>query len=372
MIKHDFTWQHSRRGRCAPAFSALVLAAIATGLTACGSEDEPNVQSNTEGLETQPRRIFNPETMTPPPASPAPAAVPGGPTPNGLELPADFRDWRVIGVADPNPTPQGDTIRVIVGNDIAVDAARTGNTNPWPDGSMISHYVWAAAEHATSADTVAPGAFGALTLMVKDSEAYADDGGWAYGLWTTDQLVPAAEGFDRDCVNCHTAEVADNDYVFTVPGALPSLLTVALAAPAPNDLTVPGDVLDWRVIGVANRGDNDTLRVIVGNDVAVDAARAGDVESWPEGSMIAHYVWAYGENDNAPDMIAPGAFGALTLMEKRSEEYAEDGGWAYGVWATDELTPPESGFDRACVDCHTDVVSDRDYVFTVPGPLPAP
>ena len=58
-------------------------------------------------------------------------------------------------------------------------------------------------------------------------------------------------------------------------------------------------------------------------------------------------------------------------MVKDSEEYAADGGWAYGNWATPELTAPaDPEFDRGCVDCHTATVADNDYVFTRPGPLP--
>ena len=31
---------------------------------------------------------------------------------------------------------------MIVGNEIAVDAARSGQTNPWPEGTMLSHLQW--------------------------------------------------------------------------------------------------------------------------------------------------------------------------------------------------------------------------------------
>ena len=65
-------------------------------------------------------------------------------------------------------------IRVIVGNDTAVEAARTGLTNPWPEGSMIAHYVWGDGEIPNTADMVGPAEFRALTLMVKDSDAYAE------------------------------------------------------------------------------------------------------------------------------------------------------------------------------------------------------
>ncbi|HWO11402.1 MAG TPA: cytochrome P460 family protein, partial [Polyangiaceae bacterium] len=73
-------------------------------------------------------------------------------------------------------------------------------------------------------DTINPVAFNAFTLMVKDATQYAADGGWAYGNWATPQLNAAAADFDRACVDCHTSNVADNDFVFTIPGAVPDAL----------------------------------------------------------------------------------------------------------------------------------------------------
>ena len=61
--------------------------------------------------------------------------------------------------------------------------------------------------------------------MVKDSAQYAADGGWAYGNWQGATLAaPEQADFDRGCVDCHTNNVADNDYVFTIPGAIPDAL----------------------------------------------------------------------------------------------------------------------------------------------------
>jgi Cytochrome P460 len=64
--------------------------------------------------------------------------------------------------------------------------------------------------------------------MVKDADQYAADGGWAYGAWNGANLTaPPAADFDRGCVNCHVGSVAENDYVFTRPGALPARFTLA-------------------------------------------------------------------------------------------------------------------------------------------------
>jgi hypothetical protein len=303
-------------------------------------------------------------------------AVSRGDTPNGLALPDDLLDWRMVGVVQ---RPDDDSIRVVVGNDIAVDAARAGQTDPWPEGSMLAHYVWAAGNNPNNdnvnPDFLASKEFRAVTLMVKDSQEYADDGGWAYGIWRGPNLEPPTDpAFDRACVNCHVENVADNDYVFTIPGTLPALSAVQAAGDAPNGVSLPPGFLDWRVVGAISRPDS--IRVIVGNDTAVDAARDGETNPWPEGSMLGHFVWAPGANaastaalSEAP--VAPGNFTALTLVVKDSTAYAADDGWAFGTWTTASLTAPTAiDFDRACVNCHAANVSENDFIFTVPGALP--
>lgn len=384
MIKESYDF---RRGTATPnrsnlgrnlgsglLLAALMGSAALASLGGCSSEVEPeDIDTETDALEGQeqeqePVVMDPPTTPAPVPAEPF-AAVAGGPTANGLEVPEGYQDWRVIGVAD--RTDNG-SIRVLVGNDIAVDAARSGDTNPWPDGSMIAHYVWADGANEDALLTIAPGDFTALTLMVKNSVAYADDGGWAYGAWSGPNLMPSTNAeFDRACVDCHTARVPDKDFVFTDPGVFPTDEEMAAAPPALNGLELPADIRDWRVVGVANRLDNNTLRVIVGNEIAVTAARSGAINPWPTGAMLAHFVWASGENPDAPEMVAPGAFGAFTLMVKRGAALPVDGGWQYGVWGTSALVPSaDPQFDRDCVSCHTGLVSDQDFVFTRPGALP--
>jgi hypothetical protein len=309
------------------------------------------------------------------------AANPRGDLPNGLEFPDELFDWRVIGAISRS---DDDTVRVIVGNDTAVNAARTGQTNPWPDGSMIGHVVWAAGDNEAinstlSEDALVPSGFRAVTLMVKDSDAYEDDGGWAYGVWGGEGLDATDDpDFDADCISCHTDNAADNDYVFTRVGALPSQATVETAVDAPNGIALPAGFLDWKVIGVIDRSEDamdPSIRVVVGNDTAVDAARDGETNPWPDGSMIGHFVWAAGENESinttlTGDAVVPGGFNLVTLMVRDGDLYEDDGGWAYGAWTGANLDPLGEGFDQACIDCHTDNVADNDYVFTIPGPLP--
>jgi hypothetical protein len=269
---------------------------------------------------------------------------------------------------------------VIVGNEIAVKAARSGETNPWPEGTALSHLVWKAETNPNdpSGNTIGPGDFQALTLMMKDSTKYADDGGWAYGMWSGPELTPpAAADFDRLCVDCHTSKVKEKDYVFTDPGALPDEAALSAAVAAPNGVAFPSKILDWGVIGIADViGANPSLRVIVGNPTAVAAARSGNTDPWPDGSLISHFNWAAGSNPDTDrtlpsPAVSPGGFNAFTLMQRSSALYGAKGDWDYGVWPTTALTPPaDPAVYQGCVDCHTLNVANRDMVFSQMAKFP--
>lgn len=298
---------------------------------------------------------------------PPPDRVPGGPTLNGLDLP-DFRDWPVIGVA--SRTDNG-TVRAITGNQIAVDAARAGMTDPWPDGAVIADLVWAGSPNEQWADALSPSAFNALVIMVKNAEAYADDGGWKYGSWAGLDLTASNDPlFDRDCVQCHIDEAPNNDFVFARVQPLPDINVAG--QDAPNGVAYPTGWQDWAVMGVADRQDGtETVRVIVGNQTAVDAARTkqpGDV--WPDGSAIADIVWAPSTNPDWEEMKAPGDFVTMVYMIKDAALYPDAGGWGYGQWLGAEMTPADPGFDADCIQCHLDDSPATDFVFTPVGYMP--
>nr|WP_238555070.1 heme-binding domain-containing protein [Chryseobacterium sp. P1-3] len=64
------------------------------------------------------------------------AAVPV--SPNGISYNAEFKNWKVIGMS----TLIDNSIRVIYGNDIAVQAIQEENFHPWPDGSAVAKAVF--------------------------------------------------------------------------------------------------------------------------------------------------------------------------------------------------------------------------------------
>ena len=150
------------------------------------------------------------------------AAGPGSvaPAPNGIELPEGYRSWAVVSISH---RADKQSLRAILGNDVAVAAVAGGNTNPWPDGAMLAKVAWEQADHKGWASSIAPGALQHVGLMVKDSEGYAETGGWGYARWLGEDLEPygADEDFGLDCHACHVA-AADNDFVFTRAAAIPT------------------------------------------------------------------------------------------------------------------------------------------------------
>lgn len=141
------------------------------------------------------------------------------PAPNGIELPAGYKDWSVISSSH---RTDNNTLRVIVGNDTAVEAARQGKTNPWPDGAILGKLVWKDATHAAWEKATVPGDFVHAEFMLKDADAYAQTGGWGFARWTgLDQKPYGADAaFVQECYACHLP-VKENDYVFTRPAQLP-------------------------------------------------------------------------------------------------------------------------------------------------------
>lgn len=147
----------------------------------------------------------------------AESAVP--PAPNGIAIPEGYKDWKVIGSSH---RQDNNTLRVILGNDAAIKAARAGETRPWPDGSILGKLVWKDASHPDWEKATVPGAFVHAEFMIKDSNRYKETGGWGFARWKGLDQKPYGKdaSFVQECFSCHTP-VKDNDYVFTHPSSLP-------------------------------------------------------------------------------------------------------------------------------------------------------
>jgi len=142
-------------------------------------------------------------------------------------------------------------------------------------------------------------------------------------------------------------------------------------APAPNGLTLPEGYKDWRVISSTHRLDNQTLRVILGNDTAVEAARTGKSNPWPKGAIFVKMSWKETVHPDWEKAIVPGEFVQVEIMVKDSEKYKETGGWGFARWKGLALKPfgADASFAQDCFACHQPM-QDKDYVFTRPHQLP--
>jgi hypothetical protein len=137
---------------------------------------------------------------------------------HGVAYPAGWENWATIAVSH---RTDNNTIRTILGNDIAVEAARSGNTNPWPDGSIIGKVVWKDTQLNDWKAATAPGTFVHAEFMFKDSKKYSDTYNWGWARWVGLEQKPFQKGA-QVCVSCHTP-VKNRDWVFTDPASLPKL-----------------------------------------------------------------------------------------------------------------------------------------------------
>jgi len=153
--------------------------------------------------------------------------------------------------------------------------------------------------------------------------------------------------------------------------ALSAIASDTKVAPSPNGITLPEGYKNWRVIAPSHRTDNKTIRVIVGNDAAIAAARAGKTNPWPDGAILGKLVWKEKADEAWPTAIVPGAFVHAEFMIKDSKKYAETGGWGYARWLGLDQKPygKDANLAQECVACHTPR-KPNDWVFTTPAMMP--
>jgi Cytochrome P460 len=133
----------------------------------------------------------------------------------GVKIPAGYRDWRLISVA--HEEGKLNDLRAILGNDVALKAAREGNL-PFPDGTIIARLAWnyVPLEESSKAfgrlqSFVAGAPKNGIQFMVKDSNKYGATGGWGFAQF--DDGKPAGESVHNGCFPCHDIAKA-RDFVF--------------------------------------------------------------------------------------------------------------------------------------------------------------
>ena len=161
-------------------------------------------------------------------------------------------------------------------------------------------------------------------------------------------------------------------FIVCILALSPAMLSAAEGvAPAPNGIKLPKDYKDWRVIASSHRTDNNTLRVILGNKVAIKAARSGKTVPWPDGTVLAKLVWKDASHQAWKAATVPGKFVHAEFMIKNTKQYAATGGWGFARWLGQDQKPygKDASFVQECFGCHVPVKTN-DYVFTHPVKLP--
>lgn len=134
-------------------------------------------------------------------------------TVNRIAYPTDYRNWTVISMSD---RFDNGTIRIIYGNEKAVEAIRNQKINPWPEGTILAKAAWK--QQVNEDGSIAMGEFVQVEFMFKDTHKYKYTAGWGWARWKGPQLKPYGEtkAFVVECMNCHKPQ-KERDYVFTKP-----------------------------------------------------------------------------------------------------------------------------------------------------------
>lgn len=212
---------------------------------------------------------------------------------NGIRFDPSFESWKPLSYTD-----RGDnnTFRFILGNDIAVRAAESGNITPWPDGTRFAKIAW---QRELGHDgLIHPGKFVQVELMVKDSKKYGSTDGWGWGRWRGLDLKPYGTGkaFVNECTSCHQP-VKGNDYVYTLPiSSAQSTLLEAVnnrAASLPENL--PYQPLRWKPITMFVNPSEHTLSVLYGNESAATSfsnrTPTPPAPQYKSGSILGLVTW---------------------------------------------------------------------------------
>src|SRR5271167_908385 len=131
------------------------------------------------------------------------------------QMPAGYRDWKVVSVA--HEAGNLNDLRAVLGNDIAVKAYREGKL-PFPDGTIIARLAWSYVPSEENnrafgrAQSFVAGAPINVQFMVKDSIKYAATGGWGFAQFKDGK--PAEDALLKTCFPCHQPAKAQ-DLVFT-------------------------------------------------------------------------------------------------------------------------------------------------------------
>jgi Cytochrome P460 len=122
---------------------------------------------------------------------------------------------------------------------------------------------------------------------------------------------------------------------------------------APNGIAFDPSFESWKPLSFTDRGDNNTFRFILGNDIAIQAAESGHISPWPDGTRFAKIAWQ--QQPGSDGIVYPGKFWQVELMIKDSKKYASTDGGGWGRWRGVDLKPygSDARFVNECTGCHS-------------------
>jgi len=132
------------------------------------------------------------------------------------EIPAGYRDWRLISVAHEEGNLH--SFAAVLGNDVAIKAYREEKL-PFPDGTIIAalHYHHVSSEENNKVfgrdQSFVPGDPSNIQFMIKDSKKYASTGGWGFGHFQDGRPLTDKAKL-KGCFDCHS-QIKSRDLVFT-------------------------------------------------------------------------------------------------------------------------------------------------------------
>ncbi|HEY1736502.1 MAG TPA: cytochrome P460 family protein [Methylovirgula sp.] len=142
---------------------------------------------------------------------------------------------------------------------------------------------------------------------------------------------------------------------------------------------IPAGYRDWKLIAVDQLqiGNKiDQLRAQLGNDIAIEAFKKGQIP-FPDGTIIAALHWnrvSSEDNNKVLDGPFPGAqsfvIGSaanVQFMVKDSKKYAAPGGWGFADFKNGK--PGDEALHQTCFACHLPAKA-HDYVFARYAPTP--
>ena len=232
---------------------------------------------------------------------------------DGFPFDASFPSWKPISATD-----RGDNhgFRWVLGNEVAVKAANSGNFSSWPDGTRFAKIAWQ--QEPGPDGLVHPGNFIQVELMVKDARRFMDTEGWGWGRWRGLELKPFGSDarFVDECTGCHRP-MRDNDYVYTLPitrataGRKDVVNNIAAALPA----NLPEQPLGWSAITMYVDPTARTMAMLYGNDAAMQAVQARRAAgaggplapAYGAGAVLALVIWVQREDPHWFGARIPGA-----------------------------------------------------------------